>query len=186
MGIMSRMLRLWKADMHGVMDQLEDKALLLKQYLREMEASLEQKQANLKQLRRTCEQIRNDFGRRTKEKENIEKDIELAVRKEKDDIARNLIRKRITLTADIEHFEVQLSRLIENEERLTAIISEQQGQYERLKIKAAAYCKQAEERSMEDSISIWSEPVRLNLATEDEVELELMRFKETFSQGGAA
>ena len=46
MGIMSRMLRLWKADLHGVMDQLEDKALVLKQYLREMEVSLKQKQTH--------------------------------------------------------------------------------------------------------------------------------------------
>jgi len=186
MVIMSRMLRLWKADLHGVMDQLEDKALILKQYLREMEASLEQKQAHLRQLGHTCEQIRKDLAIRAKEKENVEKDIELAVRKEKDDIARKLIRKRITLQADGERMEVQLSRLIEDEERLTGILSEQQAQYERLKIKAAAYGQQVGQRSMEDSSSIWPEPVKMNLATEEEVELELMRIKETFSQGGAA
>ena len=32
MGIMTRIMRLCKADLHGVMDQLEDKELLLKQY----------------------------------------------------------------------------------------------------------------------------------------------------------
>ena len=34
MGIMTRFMRLCKADMHGVIDRLEDKGLLLKQYLR--------------------------------------------------------------------------------------------------------------------------------------------------------
>ena len=33
MSIMTRFVRIFKADIHGVMDQLEDKGLLLKQYL---------------------------------------------------------------------------------------------------------------------------------------------------------
>ena len=32
MGIFSRMVKLCTADLHGVMDQLEDKGLLLKQH----------------------------------------------------------------------------------------------------------------------------------------------------------
>ena len=50
MGIMTRMLRLCKADVHGVMDQLEDKGLLLKQYLREMETSLGHKEQQISGL----------------------------------------------------------------------------------------------------------------------------------------
>jgi len=79
MAIMTRLLRLWKADMHGVMDQLEDKALLLKQCLREMETSLRQKQARLEQLRRNLEQLVNDQTLRLQEQEKLETDIALAV-----------------------------------------------------------------------------------------------------------
>ena len=42
MGLFSRITRLCRSDLHGVMDQLEDKNLLLKQYLREMEEALEE------------------------------------------------------------------------------------------------------------------------------------------------
>jgi phage shock protein A len=186
MGIMTRFLRLWKADLHGVMDQLEDKSLLLKQCLREMETTLQQKQTHLSQLRRACEQIRGTQAARTKERERVELDIALAVRKEKDDIARMLIRKRITLQADHDRLAVQLRQLEEEEDRLARMFSEQQGQYERLKVKAAVYCQQAEQQGMQDSSAIWTEPAGSSLATEEEIELELMRCKESFAQGGAS
>ena len=66
MGIMTRIMRVWRADLHGVMDQLEDKGLLLKQYLREMEDSLQQKTARCEQLTEHCRQIRRDKERRTR------------------------------------------------------------------------------------------------------------------------
>ena len=40
MGLANRMYRIWKADIHGIMDQMEDKGLLLRQHLREMEEEL--------------------------------------------------------------------------------------------------------------------------------------------------
>lgn len=185
MSIMSRVLRLWKADLHGVMDQLEDKSLLLKQCLREMETSLQQKQTHLAQLRRTCEQIRSDQSARAKEREKVEEDIGLAVRKEKDDIAKMLIRKRLTLQADDERMAKNLQQMEEEAQRLSRALSDQQGQYERFKIKTVAYCQQAEQRAMADVDSIWTEPAGMGLATEEEIELELMRCKEAFAHGGA-
>lgn len=184
MGIMTRLLRLWKADVHGVMDQLEDKALLLKQYVREMETSLQQKEAHLAQLRRTCEQIKNDLATRDKELEKIETDIELAVRKDKDDIARKLIRKRLTLQTDAQRLNAELEQLQEEEKRVAEILREQQLQYERLKVKAAAYCQHAE--GQHAGSAEWMSPANRCLATDEEVELELLRCKEAFSQGGEA
>lgn len=185
MAIMTRLLRLWKADMHGVMDQLEDKALLLKQCLREMENSLRQKQARLEQLRRNLEQLANHQVQRVQEQERLDADIALALRKEKDEIARLLIRKRMLLAATGANLEGQRRHLEEESQRLAQTVAEQQGQYEQLKIKAAAHCRQAEQRAMDEPISLWSESAGPPPVTEEEVELELMRRKETLSQGGA-
>jgi len=185
MAIMTRLLRLWKADMHGVMDQLEDKALLLKQCQREMESSLRQKQARLAELHRSREQLGVDHARRLQEQEKLEADITLAVRKDKDEIARMLIRKRMLLAATHARVDGQRRHLEEEAQRLAQTICEQQGQYEQLKIRAAVYCRQAEQRPAEDPASLWTEPAGSAPATEEEVELELMRRKEALSQGGA-
>jgi phage shock protein A len=186
MAIMTRLLRLWKADMHGIMDQLEDKALLLKQCLREMESSLRQKQAHLEQLQKNAEQLGSDQANRVQEQERLETDIALAVRKEKDEIARMLIRKRMLLETTYAGLERQRRHLGEAAQRLAQTIAEQQGQFEQLKIKAAAFCRQAEHQVVEDLASLWTEPVGPAPATEEEVELELLRRKEALSQGGDA
>ena len=72
MAIMTRLLRLWKADLHGVMDRMEDKGLLLKQYLREMEESLREKQARQQLLSRSLHQLEWDLEHRMQEVEKLE------------------------------------------------------------------------------------------------------------------
>lgn len=185
MGMMTRITRLWKADLHGVMDQLEDKALMLKQCLREMESSLQQKQQSLKQLRRTCEQIQAELVARDKELHKLEDDLTLAVNKEKDDIARLLIRKRLILQGECNRLSRQLRQLEEEQGRLAELVQQQQRQYEELKIKCAAYCQQAEQRIDSAEDDVWSESATTNYPSEEEVELELLRVKEAMSPGGA-
>ena len=70
MGILTRVLRIFKADIHGVMDQLEDKGLLLKQYLRDMAEALEQKEAGLKKMNLSRSQAQRE---RDKYNQDIEK-----------------------------------------------------------------------------------------------------------------
>lgn len=186
MGIMTRVLRLWKADMHGVMDQLEDKSLLLKQCLREMETSLELKQNRMRKLERICEQIRNDLSVREKERVRLENDLDLAVRKEKDDIAKLLIRKQFAHKADSERLAAQLKQHEEQSQRLAHLLNEQQSQYEQLKIKAAGYLRETEQPFGDADDAVWSSVSATRMPSDEEVELALLRYKETLGQGGAS
>ena len=185
MGVLSRMLRLCKADLHGVMDQLEDKSLLLKQYLREMETSLKQKETRLEQLDQTCGQIRRDLEQRDRESQNLEKDLDLAVRKQKDEIARMLIRKRRTIQGGCAQLQRQLELMTEEKGRIAETLEQQRLEYDRLKVKTAAFCRQAEQQAFEtptaavDAAFAWQAP------SEEEIELELLQRKEAVQQGGA-
>ena len=60
MGIATRITKIFKADIHGVMDQIEDQGLMLKQHLRDMEEALIQKKAQLKQRCFAKDQARQD------------------------------------------------------------------------------------------------------------------------------
>ncbi len=124
MGILSRMLRLCKADVHGVMDQLEDKGLLLKQALREMEASLKAKDNRLAHINGRCRQIERELSVRREEAEKLEKDLDLAVSKEKDDIARMLIRKRRALQSSCDQLTGQMVGLTEEQKALSETLSQ--------------------------------------------------------------
>lgn len=191
MAILSRMMRLFKADVHGVMDQLEDKGLLLKQYLREMEASLEDKAGRLKRIEQAIRQVENDLAQREGEVQKLDNDLDLAVRREKDDIARMLIRKRRSLQGSCEQLKLQLETQTRENRSLSETLARQRLQYDQLKIKVAVFRQQARPKGFDDILAFedivapegpsqaWRTP------TEEEVELELLQRKEALQEGGA-
>jgi phage shock protein A len=186
MGMMTRMLRLWKADLHGVMDQLEDKGLLLKQYLREMETGLQQKEGRCERLTRDCRQIRRDRDQRLEEIEKMEKDLDLAVNKAKDDIARMLIRRRRSLQSSCNHLQQQLDGLTEEHQYLEKTLAEQRLQYDQLKLKADAFFRRDQAQQYEESTAGFLSVGDFQGPTEEEIELELIQRKEALARGGAA
>jgi phage shock protein A len=185
MGVFSRLFRLCKADLHGVMDQLEDKSLLLKQYLREMEASLKHKETRLEQLDQTCGRIRRDLVQRDQESQKLEADLDLAVRKQKDEIARMLIRKRRTIQGGCVQLQRQLDLLLEEKGRVAETLEQQRLEYDRLKVKTAAFCHQAEQQAFEAPAAAVDAAFAWQVPSEEEIELELLQRKEAVQQGGA-
>jgi phage shock protein A len=181
---MSRMMRLFKADVHGVMDQLEDKDLLLKQYLREMEASLEAKTGRLNRGEQAIRQAESDLAQREAEVQKLENDLDLALRKEKDEIARMLIRKRRSLQGSCEQLKHQIEALSEENRALSETLARQRLQYDRLKFEVTALRRQARSEGFggiapEGPSQAWRAP------TEEEIELELLQRKEALQEGGA-
>jgi len=175
MSIMTRVLRIFKADMHGVMDQLEDKDLLLKQYLREMETDLQRKEACLQHLTQRDRQVQADHALHTQEIEQLEQDLNLALRKEKDDIARLLIRRQRTQQKQCEYLQHKRESLQEDYTQLAQLIEDQRLRYETLKVKAEAFYTQKEHNTFAGSLF----PI-----DEEEIELELMVRKEQMQEKG--
>jgi phage shock protein A len=181
MGILSRLFRLCKADVHGVMDQIEDKNLLLKQYLREMEEEIREKDNCLVRICQSCQQIQRDLTQRREEIKKLGSDLDLAVFKEKDDIARMLIRKRRTLQNTCEHLGCRKAKLVEDKRALTETLDLQRLQYDQMKFKVASFCQQVKQAPADtiDTSVAWRTP------THEEIELELLQRKEALQQGGA-
>ena len=88
MGILTRIVRIWKSDVNGVMDELEDKELLLKQHLREMEEELQRKEALLGELVSKHRGMQAERKSGEQEQERLEQDLKIAVTKGKDEIRR--------------------------------------------------------------------------------------------------
>jgi phage shock protein A len=186
MSVFSRVFRLCKADLHGVMDQLEDKRLLLKQCLREMEESLKDKEVRLDQIARAGEQIQRALARHNEETLKLEQDLELAVGKEKDDIARMLIRKRRTLQGGCGQLQRQLEALHEEKDQVAGALEKQRLQYDQLKAKTSAFCRQAESPRFDDSLENVEDAFGWAAPSEEEIELELLQRKEAARKGGGS
>ena len=184
MGIMTRMVRLWKADLHGVMDQLEDKGLLLRQYLREMENSLQQKENCCERLTQSCRQIERDMAHRSEEIHKLDKDLDLAVGKAKDDIARMLIRRRRSLETGSSNLKEQMEVMMLEHTQLSETMEHQRSQYETLSARADTYSRQAGDRLFETASHYQAGPIHAPAPSDEEIELELLTRKEALQKGG--
>ncbi|MFW2366547.1 MAG: PspA/IM30 family protein [Desulforhopalus sp.] len=184
MTIMSRILRLWKADLHGVMDQMEDRGLLLKQHLREMENSLFLKESRIQQVVVDKRHIKNDLTSRTEECEKLEKDMELALQKGKDNIAKLLIRKQVAQRHHCENLQQQYDALETEHKQIRQLLDEHRLQYEIFKVKATSFnLRHGRTQTCHRQYPSY-EPAEVNNLDEHEIELELIRRKEQLKNGG--
>lgn len=95
MALINRISRLFKADFHAVLDQIEEPEQLLKQAIRDMEDEL----ANTEQRIAVCTHDQDALSVRRSELENAVADIgaqlDLCFESDKDELARGLIKKRL-------------------------------------------------------------------------------------------
>ncbi len=95
MALINRISRLFKADFHAVLDQIEEPVALLKQAIRDMEDDL----ASTEQRINLCAHDQQTLTRRKSELESAVADcdakLDLCFESEKDDLARNIIRKKL-------------------------------------------------------------------------------------------
>lgn len=182
MGIMTRFVKLCKADIHGVMDQMEDKGLLLKQNLRDMQEELDKKESCLAGMLSFREETEREKEMRSREHEALERDLEIAIAQDKDDIARMLIRKLKSLSSHIDSVNRHTQNLERDIARLRTTFEEQRLLYEQLRLKASEHARRAERQQWETPA--WAIPRGIGVeASEAEVELELMRRKQAMKGG---
>jgi len=183
MAIMTRFMRLCKADIHGVMDHLEDKALVLKQHLRDMEEEVNRKEARLNKIIASRDHAQREHEKFIQESEKMEKDIAVAIEKEKDDIARVLIKK----LKPVAYHRDELGRHVETLDReITQFgksVEEQRLQCEQLKLRCADYLRAAEREQWEKTVSNIVPHSVSRQPSEEEVELELLQRKESIKGG---
>jgi phage shock protein A len=183
MGILSRVIRLCKADLHGVMDQLEDKDLLLKQHLREMLAAMAGRQVRIDQLEEALRNGQRDRAMHTQQLQALEEDLGLAVARGKDDIARMLIRKLIPMRERVvcmtHRLEEMTGRVDEERDRLDV----QRLAYDDTRQRVTAVRERAcNAEAMADMGPIGMRSPRL-APSEEEIEWELLQRKEAASSG---
>lgn len=183
MTIMNRFFRLCRADIHGVMDQIEDKELLLKQVMRDMESLIEQKKAGLKKQTLSREQACQTHEHYMVELNQMEEDVTAAISKEKEDIARMLIKKRKRIENHAKAIKRHLDVLNKDIAERRETLNEQQMEYDKLKLKTAGfYCDKPPHDSSMDLGRISGQTFEME-PTDEEIELELFRRKDALKGG---
>jgi len=168
MKIFDRLSRLIRADAHGVMDQLEERSLLLKQHLREAELELTHKRAQLETMEEERRTLEGEIQIVEKEIALLDRDVALAIDQGREELARFAIRKLVPRRTSVARMRDRVDSLGQARERLHEKFQAQDLQLEELRTRVQARLSELRER--EEAAPCFEVGV-----DEAEIELELLR-----------
>ena len=197
MPILNRVKRLFQADVHAILDVIEEPEAVLKQAIREMQESLDQKQGQLARSGRMLDALRNNQTRLEGELAKAVKDLELCLKNGPEELSRKTIARKLGL---LKHLCVLEQRILEfeklrNEQR--SAIEIQQSQLESILEKSRIFVPEVSEEdspyTVAESILTTREYQRTSPfaahfgntlhVSEEEIELEWMQMQAARQKG---
>jgi phage shock protein A len=118
MKLIDRLARLVKSDAHGILDNLEERSLLLKQRLRDAEIELSHKRTRVDALEDEQRRLREEVDRFQSREAALDEDIELAIAGGKAELARFAVARLLPLRATRRELQVRIGEVADSRERL--------------------------------------------------------------------
>jgi len=163
-----RLSRLIQADAHGILESLEDRALLLKQHLREADLELQRKRARLATLDEEEQRLREDAKRLDEAILRLDEDTRLALAGGREDLARFAIGKLLPKRSEHAALQRRIEEVRGERESLAPKLAAQEAEYEELR-------GRVRQRLTADARGAGATTCPEWRAADEEVEMELLR-----------
>jgi phage shock protein A len=173
MALLTRMARLFRADFHAVLDRLEEPDVLLRQSLREMEEELQTDQQSEKRRQLDLENLQRKRDELEKTLSGIAEELDICFAAQREELARNLVKRRLETERRLEHLLQQSGVLEKSLDNLRSRLRDQQERLEMLQQKAALL----DENPRNPSPSTDTRPFD-TVVGEDEIEIAFLREKQ--------
>jgi len=170
MRVFERVGRMLRADAHGMMDQLEERSLLLKQHLREAELEVAQKRERLESLDDERRRLAEDGKRLEAKVAALDVDVELALKGEDPNLARFAVRRLLPRRESLRELFARATEIEERRHRLAEKLEQQESELAELRIQVRAALAHP---PIEREGIVPEHPV-----SDEEIELELLRRRE--------
>lgn len=174
MAIINRMSRLFTADVHAVLDRIEEPVALLRQCIREMEEELADAERNIKAL--TCEREQITARQRQLDESlaEIEAQLDVCFESGEEDLARGLIRRRLEAQRLAKHLVARAESTDKELTGLQSALEENRARLESMRQKAELFEEDTRIRSraFDDD-----DTIRHACVGEDEVEVAFLAEK---------
>lgn len=173
MALIGRVARLLRADLHALLDQLEEPETLLRQAMREMEESLARDKQACKHLLHEQEMLEQREQEIRKSFTNGGDELDLCFESGQEALARDLIRRRLEAAGLAKALAAKRSRLATHCAELKAAIEQNQSRLEDIRQKSELLCVETTHRRSQEEWPAMEVQIR-----EQEVELELLKEKQ--------
>lgn len=139
MAIVNRITRLFTADVHAVLDRLEEPDALLRQAIREMETALAEHTQQLKALQQDRELVRRRSVELERSLAQIREEIDLSFAAANEALLRTCLRRRLEGERMQHLLEQRVAALSQQIEQATPVLELQRERLETMRQKAALF-----------------------------------------------
>lgn len=167
MRVFERIGRIVRADAHGMMDQLEERSLLLKQHLREAELEVARKRAKLDAIDEERRRLSEEGQRLEAQVAALDEDVELAMKGDDPDLTRFAVRRLLPKREALHTLCARAAQFEERRTRLQAQLESQEEQLAELRTRVRVALARPDPEPIE-----WGEE---SVVTDEEIDLELLR-----------
>jgi phage shock protein A len=171
MALITRLSRLFQADFNAVLDQIEEPGLQLKQAVREMQLAVDQDKQRMKFLHHEAEQLDLSAKRIVSSIGELDEELEICLTANKDDLARDLIRRKIAKVDQQRAIQQQIESLSRQRQQLDKQVEEQSQRLDSMKQKMDLLVTNSDKET--EFVYRGSESIR-----SEEIEIALLREKQ--------
>jgi phage shock protein A len=132
MALVTRISRLFQADFHAVLDRIEEPDIQLKQAIREMQIDLQQSEQRLALLQHESDLLSNLVVEAKAKLGAFDEELDICFAAKKDDLARDLIKRKLETTRQLESSEKQHAGLQSTMQNLKSSIDENSEQLDNM------------------------------------------------------
>ena len=173
--LFDRISTLLKADVHGVVDALEERPLLLRQHLREAELDVLSKRARSQVLADEGSRLLTEHARREDEARALDEDVELALANGKDELARFALKRLLPLRRELARLAARIAEGTKARESLATLLERQEAELGSLRANAAAWLARPPDAFAPGGAGGPGGAQTAAAVADEEVELELLR-----------
>ena len=169
MALITRLSRLFQADFNAVLDHIEEPGLQLKQAVREMQLAVDQDKQRIKLLHHESEELNLTADRFASSIDGLNEELEICLSANKDDLARDLIRRKIAKLRHQQAIQLQIDSLNRQKHQLEKQVEEHCLQLESMKQKMdllVTYPDQDAQLAYGDTEKVRNEEVEIALLRE--------------------
>ena len=173
MTLTNRVTRLFKADMHGLLDRLEEPVVVLKQAVRDMEDEVSEREARISELKAHAARAAQRSEQLTQEAQDLDQKLDLCLGSGKEDLARGVVRKKLESDRLKQGFLVRKSDAEAKMERAERELAECRERLADVKRRMELFVDESSAANSDDR-----EMSRSSAVSDDDVEIALLKERE--------
>jgi phage shock protein A len=183
MALINRITRLFQADLHAVLDRMEEPDMLLKQALREMEDELLLNEQRVKHLQHESEQLSRRQSEIEQSLPRMDEELDICFESGQDELARGLVKRKLEKQLLLKGISRRRELLEKDLREEQAALQENKARFDSMRQKAELLGEEA--RSAQGSAP-YAASAGDYIVHDDEVEVALLRERQLRKHRGRA